>query len=40
MLKRTYIFYDRKRKELLTTTDEASKKREGDRHTIGLSLEF
>ena len=33
------MFYDRKRKELLTTTGEASKKHEGDRHTRGLSID-
>ena len=33
------LFYDRKRKELLTTTGEASKKHEGDRHTRGLSID-
>ena len=32
------LFYDRKRKELLTT-GEASKKHEGDRHTRGLSID-
>ena len=33
------LFYDRKRKELLTTTGKASKKHEGDRHTRGLSID-
>ena len=33
------LFYDRKRKELLTTTGEASKKHEGDRHIRGLSID-
>ena len=33
------LFYDRKRKELLTTTGEALKKHEGDRHTRGLSID-
>lgn len=33
------LFYDRKRKELLTTTGAASKKHEGDRHTRGLSID-
>ena len=33
------LFYDRKRKELLTTTGEASKRQEGDRHTRGISID-
>jgi len=33
------MFYERKRKELLTSTDEASKKQEGDRHGRGISLD-
>lgn len=32
------MFYERKRKELLTSTTEASKKVEGDRHTKGQSI--
>ena len=32
------VFYERKRKELLTSTTEASRKVEGDRHTRGQSI--
>ena len=32
------MFYERKRKELLTSTTEASRKVEGDRHTRGQSI--
>ena len=32
------MFYERKRKELLTSTTEASRKVEGDRHTKGQSI--
>ena len=33
------MFFERKRKELLTTTSDASKKQEGDRHARGLSID-
>ena len=33
------MFYESKRKELLTTTSDASKKQEGDRHARGLSID-
>lgn len=33
------MFYDQKRKEILTSTEEASKKQEGDRHDRGKRLD-
>lgn len=33
------MFFERKRKELLTTTSDASKKQEGERHARGLSID-
>jgi len=33
------MFYDRKRKELLTSTTDASRKQEGDRHSKAITID-
>ena len=39
LMMETDVFFERKRKELLSSTGDASKKQEGDRHNRGISVD-